>query len=76
MRVEVGSKIKKGAGSMALVEFILGIIGGIIGLAVGLVGAVIGLVVGGVGLAIALVVIALVGVFVVAPLVILFGLVF
>jgi hypothetical protein len=61
---------------MAVVEVILGIIGGIVGLVVGLVGAVIGLVVGGVGLAIALTVIVLVGLFVVAPLVLIFGLLF
>jgi hypothetical protein len=59
-----------------MVDFILGIIGGIVGLVVGLVGAVVGLVVGGVGLAIALTVLVLVGLFIVAPLVLLFGLVF
>ena len=59
-----------------MVDFILGIIGGIVGLVVGLVGAVFGLVVGGVGLAIALTVLVLVGLFIVAPLVLLFGLVF
>ena len=61
---------------MAVVEVILGIIGGIVGLVVGLAGAVIGLVVGGIGLAIALTVIVLVGLFVVAPLAILFRLLF
>ena len=61
---------------MAVIDVILGILGGIVGLVVGLVGGVIGLVVGAVGLALGLTLVFLVGVFILAPLALLFGLVF
>jgi hypothetical protein len=60
---------------MVVVDVILGILGGIVGLVVGLVGGVIGLVVGAVGLVLGLTLVVLVGVFILAPLALLFGLV-
>jgi len=60
---------------MAVIDVILGILGGIVGLVVGLVGGVIGLVVGAVGLVLGLTLVVLVGVFILAPLALIFGLV-
>ena len=60
---------------MAVIDVILGILGGIVGLVVGLVGGVIGLMVGAVGLALGLTLVGLVGVFILVPLALIFGLV-
>jgi hypothetical protein len=61
--------------TMGLLRFIFGIIGGFFGLVFGLIGGVIGLVFGGVGLAVGLVV-TILAAFLIAPLVLLFVLIF
>jgi hypothetical protein len=66
-------QISKESSIMAIIEAVLGIIGGIVGLALGLVGAVVGLVMGGIGLVVGLFVVGFVLLVVVAPLVLVFG---
>jgi hypothetical protein len=61
--------------SVVVIDVILGILGGIVGLVVGLLGGVIGLVVGALGLALGLTLVVLVSVFILAPLALIFGLV-
>ena len=60
---------------MEVIDVVLGILGGIVGLVVGLMGGVIGLVFGAVGLVLGLTLVVLVGVFILAPLALIFGLV-